>query len=47
MKNLHLITLLSFYVLLSACSPIDSVHPFDQQQAAKLLQSTHGQIYDW
>jgi len=26
------------FVLLSACSPVDSLHPFDQQQAALLLK---------
>lgn len=28
-------------VLLSACSPVDSLKPFDQQQAAILLQENH------
>lgn len=40
-KLLYLITASGFIGFLSACSPIDSVRPFDQQQANVLLHEDH------
>ncbi|VVC76759.1 hypothetical protein AQUSIP_20850 [Aquicella siphonis] len=36
-KSLSLLIILTFVAWLTACSPIDSVRPFDQEQAAKLI----------
>src|SRR3990167_3512622 len=40
-RLLYFFTLLSLLTLTSACSPIDSLRPFDQTEAAKVLQSNY------
>jgi hypothetical protein len=35
----YLVSLFLFCLIVTACSPIDSVRPFDQEQAAKLIKN--------
>ena len=41
MMKLKIIVATTIYLLLAACSPVNSVQPFDQKQAAILIQQQH------